>query len=86
MPTATTAPTEAAAATSAAALLLWARFIDHKIAPTEVLSVHGIDRSIRFFVICDFDECESARLAREPVTNEIDCRGIDAGLCEKIMQ
>jgi len=82
----TATATKAAAATPTSARLLRARFIDHQVAPTEVLSVHRIDRAIRFFVVRDFNECESARLAREPVANEINCRGIDASLCEKIMQ
>jgi hypothetical protein len=83
MPTAsaTTAAAEtASAATTAAALLLRASFVDDEIAPTKVLAVHGIDRAIRFFVVGNFDESETARLAREPITNQIDCRGIDTSL------
>src|SRR5262249_61255121 len=86
MPPSPSAATEAAAPPTPAARLLRTRFIDHQVAPAEVLSVHRIDRAIRFFVICNFDEGESARLAGEPVANQINCRGIDASLCEKIMQ
>jgi hypothetical protein len=77
---------ETAPATTAAALLLGTSFIDDQIAPAKVLAIHGIDRAIRFFVVGNFNESETTRLAREPVTNEIDCRGINTSLREKIMQ
>ena len=82
----TTAATAAATAASAAALLLRTRFIDHEVAPTEVLSVHRIDRAVSFFIVCDFDEGKPTRLAREPIANEVNCRGIDTSLREKIME
>jgi hypothetical protein len=86
MPTTTPAAAEASSASAAPAGFLRTCFIDHQVAPAEVLPVHRIDRAIRFFVVCNFYECESTRLTREPVADEIDCRGIDASLCEKIMQ
>jgi hypothetical protein len=82
----TAAAAEAPSATTATALFLRTSFIDDEIAPAKVLTVHGIDRSIRFFVIGNFDESKTARLAREPIANEIDSRGINASLREKIMQ
>gem|GEM_PF-4580137 len=78
--------TEAAAATTTGARLLRAGFIDDQITAAEILPVHGIDRAIGFFVIGNFDEGETARLAREPITNEVDCRGINTSLREKIVQ
>jgi hypothetical protein len=71
---------ETASATTTPALLLGTSFVDDEIAAAKVLAVHGIDRAIRFFVIGDFDERETTRLAREPITNEIDCRGINTSL------
>jgi len=86
MAAAATAAATEAATTTAAAWLLRTRFIDYQVAPTEVLPVHRIDCAIRFLVVRDFDEGESARLAGEPVANEIDCRGVYTSLREKIMQ
>ena len=83
--TASTA-TEAAAATTTGAGLLRTGFIDDQIAAAKVLPVHGIDRTIGFFVVGNLDEGETARLARETITNEIDCRGINTSLREKIVQ
>jgi hypothetical protein len=77
---------ETAPAATAAALFLGTSFVDDEIAAAKILAVHGIDRAIRFFVIGNFDESETTRLAREPITNEIDSRGINTSLREKIMQ
>ena len=87
MSTTTSAATaaETAPATTAAALLLGTSFVDDQIAPAKVLAIHGIDRAIRFFVVGNFNESETTRLASEPVTNEIDCRGINTSLRKKIM-
>jgi hypothetical protein len=83
-PAAVTAPATAAA--TAAAFGLRPRFVDHEITSAEILAVHGIDGAIRFFVICDFNESETARLTRKTVTNEINSRGIDTCLREKFVQ
>jgi hypothetical protein len=83
---ASTATTKAAATATTATRLLRACFVDDQIAAAEVLPVHGVDRAIRFFVIGDFDESKTTRLAREAVTNQIHCGGVDTGLREKIMQ
>jgi hypothetical protein len=84
--TASTATAAETASATTAALLLGTSFIHDEIAAAKVLPVHGIDRAIRFFVIGNFDESETTRLAREPITNQIDCRGIDTSLRKKIMQ
>src|SRR6266849_1349306 len=65
----------ATSATAAGALCLGTRFIHHEVSPAEVLPVQGINRAIRIFVSVDFDERETARLARETVADEIDARG-----------
>jgi len=83
-PTAVAAP--AAATTTAAALRLRPRFIHPQVAPAEVLPVHRINRAIRFFVISDFDEGETARLPGKTVVNQIHCRRIYTGLREKFVQ
>jgi hypothetical protein len=77
---------ETATAATAAALLLGTGFVHHEIAAAKILAVHGIDRAIRFFVIGNFDESETTRLAREAITNEIYSRGINTSLREKIVQ
>ena len=64
--------TEAAAATTTGARFLRAGFIDDQIAAAEILPVHGVDRAIGFFVVGNFDEGETARLARKTITNQID--------------
>jgi len=73
--TATSVTVPAASATTAAAFCLGTRFIHHEVSPAEVLPVQGINRAIRIFVSVDFDERETARLARETVADEIDARG-----------
>src|SRR6185369_1589029 len=83
---AATTATETATTTTAAALLLGTSFVDDEIASAKVLAVHGIDRTVGFFVIGNFDESETTRVAREPITNEIDSRGVNTSLREKIMQ
>lgn len=80
------ATAEAAAATATSAGFLRTGFIDHQIAAAEVLAVQGIDGAVGFFVIGDFNEGKAARLSRETVADEIDCRGIDASLREIIVQ
>jgi hypothetical protein len=73
-------------ATTAAALCLRPRFVHHQVASPEVLSVHRVDRAIRFFVICNFNESESARLPGKTVANQIHCRRIYTALREKFVQ
>src|SRR5262245_28916219 len=86
MPASASAATTETTAATAAARLLRASFVDDEIPASEVLSVHGVDGAIRLFVIGDFDESKTTRLAREAVTNQIYCGGVDTGLCEKIVQ
>ena len=78
--TATAIPATAATAAATAALRLRTRFVDDKVPASKVLAVHGVDRAIRFFVVCDLDESESPRLTGETVTDQVDCRGIDTCL------
>jgi len=59
MSAAAAAEATTAAPTAAAALLLRTSFVDHQIAPTEVLAVKGIDRAIGFFIVGNFDESET---------------------------
>lgn len=80
------AETSAAPTTSATAFGLRPCFVHNQVPSTEVLTVQGIHRAVRFFVICDFDECESAGLSRKTVTDQIYCRGIDACLREIFVQ
>jgi hypothetical protein len=61
-----------AAATSARAFCLRPCFIHHQIASAEILTIQRIHRAIRILVAIHFDEGESTRLSRKPVTNEID--------------
>jgi hypothetical protein len=81
VPAATSSATSAAsvttasgtsAAASSAALRLRPRFVDYQVPPAEILPVQRVDGAIRVFVALHFDEGKPARLAREPVTNQID--------------
>jgi hypothetical protein len=56
-------------ATAAGALGLRTRFIDYQVPATEILTVEIGDRAIRFFIIRNFDEGKTPRLAREPIPN-----------------
>jgi hypothetical protein len=58
---------------AAAALCLGTCFVHHQVSPAKILSVQGIDRTFRILVCVYFHEGEAARLARETVTNQIDC-------------
>ncbi len=73
-PTAATAasaavPAPPAAATTAAALCLGTCFIYHEVSPPEILTVQGVHRAIRVFVIGHFNEGEPARLSRKAIAN-----------------
>jgi hypothetical protein len=59
---------------------LRARFVHNKVPTTEVLTVEAVDRAIGVFVTGDLDEREAARLARETVTDQTNCRRIDTSL------
>ena len=93
---ATIAATASAAATTAAitsaptaatrALGLRTRFIDYQVPATEILTVEIGDRAIRFFIIRNFDEGKTPRLAREPIPNQIDCGRVDPYLSEPLLQ
>jgi len=87
--TATAAPTPAIASAPTAAtrpLGLRTRFIDYQVPATEILTVEIGDRAIRFFIIRNFDEGKTPRLAREPIPNQIDCGRVYAYLSEPLLQ
>jgi hypothetical protein len=92
---ATIAATAAATATAAISpaptaatrtLGLRTRFVDYQVPATEILTVEIGDRAIRLFIICDFDEGKTPRLAREPIPNQIDCGRVYAYLSEPLLQ
>ena len=62
------------------------RFIDYQVPATEILAVEIGDRTIRFFIIRNFDEGKTPRLAREPIPNQIDCGRVDPYLSEPLLQ
>jgi hypothetical protein len=72
---ATSASVPAAPATAASALCLGTRFIYNEVSPAKILTVQGVHRAIRVFVIGHFNEGEPARLSRKAVANQIDARG-----------
>jgi hypothetical protein len=83
MPASTTVTTPA---TAAAAFGLGTCFVHHKIAPSKILAVQGIDGAVCFFVIGNFNEGKAAGLTRETVANQINCGGIYTGLREVFVQ
>src|SRR5712692_717329 len=89
-PTATTATSAsvsaAPASTAASALCLGTCFIHHEVSPAEILTVQGVHRAIRVFVIGHFNEGEPARLSRKPVANQIDTRGSYTDLREPLVE
>src|SRR6266404_4421477 len=72
---ATSAAVPAAPASTASALCLGTCFIYNEVSPPEILTVQGVHRAIRVFVIGHFNEGEPARLSRKTVANQIDARG-----------
>jgi hypothetical protein len=76
-PTATTTMAAASAAvpaapattTTAAALCLGTCFIHYQVSSAEILTVQGVHRAIRVFVIGHFNEGEPARLSRKAIAN-----------------
>src|SRR6267143_1367545 len=62
-------------ASVASALCLGTCFIYNEVSPAEILTVQGVHRAIRVFVISHFNEGEPARLSRKAVANQIDARG-----------
>jgi hypothetical protein len=62
------------------------RFIHYQVPATEILTVEIGDRAICFFIIRNFDEGKTPRLAREPIPNQIDCGRVYAYLSEPLLQ
>ena len=85
-PAAITTTASATSTAPAAALSLRPSFVDNQVPPAEILAIQRVDRAVGVFVTLNFDESETARLTREPVTNEIDARGSNANLCEPFLQ
>jgi hypothetical protein len=50
------------------------------------LTVERIHRPIRIFVAIHFDECETARLPRKTIADEIDARGCYTDLREPLVE
>jgi hypothetical protein len=80
--TASATPTTTAATT----LSLRPRFIHYQVPPAEILPVQRINGAIRIFVALHLHEGKTARLARKPVTNQIDTRGSNTNLREPFLQ
>jgi hypothetical protein len=72
--TAPTAPAAVTTATASAALSLGTCFVDHQVSPAKILPVQRIDRTVCVFVAVNLHKGETARLARETVTNQINSR------------
>jgi hypothetical protein len=82
---ATTSAIASTPATATGALGLRTRFIDYQVPATEILTVEIGDRAIRLFIIRNFDEGKTPRLAREPIPNQIDCGRVDPYLSEPLL-
>jgi hypothetical protein len=82
----TTAAISPAPTAATRPLGLRTRFVDYQVPATEILTVEIGDRAIRLFIICDFDEGKTPRLAREPIPNQIDCGRVYAYLSEPLLQ
>src|SRR5712664_1978580 len=89
-PTAATAASAAVpaapATTAAAALCLGTCFIHHQVSSAKILTVQGIHRAIRIFVIGHFNEGEPARLSRKAIANQIDARGCYTDLRKPLVE
>jgi len=68
----TTAPTSVASTSPAgtAAFTLGTRFVDHERAAQKILAVERFDRFVRFGVVANFGETETARLSRETIAQK----------------
>jgi len=69
MAAASAAVPAAPATTTAAALCLGTCFIHYQVSSAEILTVQGVHRAIRVFVIGHFNEGEPARLSRKAIAN-----------------
>ena len=89
-PTAATAASAAVpaapATTAAAALCLGTCFIHHQVSPAKILTVQGVHRAIRIFVIRHFNEGEPARLSRKAIAYQIDARGCYTDLRKPLVE
>ena len=74
-PTATTRP-----------LGLRTRFVDYQVPATEILTVQAGHRAVGIFIVGNFNEGKTTRLAGETITNQTDCRGTYSHLREPFLQ
>src|SRR5437879_5617318 len=80
------AAVSAAPATAATALRLGTCFVHYKVSSPEILTVQGIHRAIRIFVIGHFNEGETPRLSCKPIANQIDARGSHTDLRKPLVE
>ena len=82
------APTavSSAPASTSTALRLGTCFIHHEVSAAKILPVQGIDGAVRVFVIGDFHESETTRLARETIANQIDARRCNSHLGKPLLK
>jgi len=84
--TSATATTVATTSSATGSFRLRAGFVDYEVPATKVLTVQAGYDAIRVFIIGDFDEGKTARLACEPVTDQTNCRGANSQLTEPLLQ
>ena len=82
----TTAAVPAASTTATGAFRLRPCFVHHQVPAPEILTVQGCHGPIRFFIVVDFNEGETARLTRKAITNQTDCGGINTDLTEPFLE
>jgi hypothetical protein len=73
-----TASVAATSAASASAFTLRTRFVDDEGATQEILAVEGFDGLVRFGVVANFGETESARLSGETIAQKRERIRLDA--------
>jgi hypothetical protein len=79
-------PAAAAPATATGAFSLRPCFVHHEVSPAKILTVQGIDRAIRVFVVGHLDERKTPRLSRETIPDEINARWSNTYLREPLVE
>jgi hypothetical protein len=67
--TATAVTATVSVTTAAEAFGLRPRFVNHQVPTPKVLTVEGSNRTVRFFIVRNLDEAETAGLSRKAVAN-----------------
>jgi hypothetical protein len=62
----------ASPASTSAALGLWPGFVHNQVSTAKILTVQGVNRAIRIFVVGYFDKGEPAGLTGEAIADQID--------------